>query len=115
MTLISARQSDVGNARNKRRALIDESRGVTGDLRDGAAQLWGCGLCREHFDARAMRAENLQRQVNAIEPEIILPAILKMVDYLQRGAERSDAGHSDRLSPCASRTKRPTGIADRRQ
>jgi hypothetical protein len=80
------RQPEVGDARDEFAALLDQGRGAPGEVRDRAKQLRLGAPLGKHLDRCAVRVKNGLRQVNAVEPAIILPAVLKMVDHLQRGA-----------------------------
>jgi hypothetical protein len=50
--------------------------------------------------------------IDPVDRAIILAAILKVVDDLQRGAQRIVHRPLARSSPCTSSTKRPTGMAE---
>jgi hypothetical protein len=61
------------------------------------------------------RVQHRHGDVDPVDPPVILAAILKVVDDLKRGAQRIVHAQVARSSPCTSSTKRPTGMADRRQ
>ena len=69
--------------------LIEKMAGPAIEVANGGAQRSAArAVSRKHVDARAMRGERVRRQIDAVEIAIVLRAILKVIDDLQRRAER---------------------------
>ena len=96
------------------------------ELGERAAQGGRSARGAEHLDRSAVRGENVLRQIDAVEAAIILGAILKVVDHLQRRAQcvgggpgrlvlvmhvEDEAADRRRREPAIIHQFRPVGVA----
>jgi len=70
----------------------DEQVGAVEQNVEHTAQLRACCRLRQRLHPDAGRREVGERQVDAVEPAVILAAILQMIEHLQRSAKRVGGG-----------------------
>src|SRR5256885_1116965 len=86
------RQPPIRDSIGERSRLVEQRCGTSRKGFDYLAQGRRGHASGERFDARSLRGQGVDWNIDTIEFAVVLGAVLQMVDHLQRGAERVIGG-----------------------